>query len=238
MDLIDIIGQAVYASDEAARRIADAFLGLNEQLSDAKELFDLTDDRIDLLNRQREEGRGLGNALKQKEPLLASLVFCRSVEDFETYVAALLALIFQKRPETLKSSRTVRLETVLSYSTMTDFIGAEAERRVQEMSYLGLDRLSEDLEESLGFGLFTSAEDLTRAVRITATRNLLVHNRGIVNRVFLSRVKDTPRKLGDKISLELNQALEEAVFLINHAWDIDKRAREKFNLDVAKFVAS
>src|SRR5260221_6988835 len=120
--------------------------------------------------------------IKRFGRFVIEMMLVRGADNFLTYVSELLALVFTSRPETLKSGETVRLDEILQHSTMDDLVKRLAERRVERLSYQGMRDLQKDLSEKLSFELFPSPESLVRAVRVIEIRNLLVHNRGIVNR--------------------------------------------------------
>jgi hypothetical protein len=162
--------------------------------------------------------------------LFLQMMLCRSVDNFLTYVSELLALIFQTRPEMLKSNETAKLEMILQFKTMDDLISALVEKRVSDLAYQGMGDLSKDLSRKIGFDLFEKQEDLERAVRIIEVRNLIVHNRAIVNRLFLSRLPGFTASLGDRVDMEGKAVLDDIEFLASSVSDIDKRAIEKFGL--------
>lgn len=162
--------------------------------------------------------------------LFLQMMLGRSVDNFLTYVSELLAVIFGTRPEMLKSNETTRLDVILQYKRMDDLISALVEKRVTDLAYQGMRDLSKDLSRKIGFDLFEREEDLARAVRIIEVRNLIVHNRAIVNRLFLSRLPDFPASLGDRVDLDGRAVLDDIEFLDSSVSDIDRRAVEKFGL--------
>jgi hypothetical protein len=85
------------------------------------------------------------------------------------------------------------------------------------------------LQQRLSLPLFTSEPDLTRAIRIVEMRNLIVHNRAVINRRFLSQVRDFDGDEGDRLKLTVD-ILDEADLLAESAAALDQRAVEKFGL--------
>jgi hypothetical protein len=163
-------------------------------------------------------------------PLLAEFILCRAVDGFLTYLSALLSLIFRTKPETLKSAEQERVDFILQFQTMEEFITALAERRVNKLSYGGMRELAKYFEEKLGLKLTDTQEQLEAAVRLIEIRNIIVHNRGFVNGVFAKRVPDFSTPIGSRIKLELLETLPQAIYLVKLADQIDFRAVEKFNL--------
>jgi hypothetical protein len=90
--------------------------------------------------------------------------------------------------------------------------------------------LSKYLSERIGFDLTRKPEDLERAVRIVEARNIIVHNRGIVNEIFLKRTSGWSAKIGEPLQLSTNQVFDDLEFISQTVYDIDARAVEKFGL--------
>jgi hypothetical protein len=166
--------------------------------------------------------------------LMLHLAFCGVVDNYLSYVSELLALIYRTKPEMLRSSETETLNEILRYSTMEELTNYLAEKRVNRLSYRGMSELSEYLSQELGFCLFEKPDDLSRAVLIVETRNLIVHNRAIIDSRFLRRVPDFSGKIGDTIDLggskKSGRTLKDIQFLARSVADVDPRACVKFDL--------
>jgi hypothetical protein len=184
----------------------------------------------DLYDIQPDENSPHVVALRSHQQLLLQMVLSRMVDNYLVYIADLLALIFRTKPETLRSSEKVRLDTVLAHDNMEELISDLAERQVNRLSYQGMRDLSQYLSGSLKFDLFKSPQDLKRAAGIIELRNLIVHNRAVVNRHFLSRVPDSPTQVGEVVELDLDSVFSDVQFLTGSASDLDARASDKFGL--------
>jgi hypothetical protein len=90
------------------------------------------------------------------------------------------------------------------------------------------------LTKKLDFQILDSSEPFSRAVRIIEVRNLLVHNRGIVNRIFHSRTGDSSLEIGSLIKLTPRSMISDLDFLAKSVLDIDERAPLKFSLARSK----
>jgi hypothetical protein len=86
------------------------------------------------------------------------------------------------------------------------------------------------LADRLGLKLFEDSEGLNRAVRILETRNLIVHNWAVVNRLLLSRIPGYPASEGQRLEFQVDPIFDDAEFLAHCVADIDPRAAEKFGL--------
>jgi hypothetical protein len=224
-DVVELLGFVGFVSGLAlhadeVRRVA------------GKALRDTARDAEERAQREKalDEGNSVVKELRRHNPVLLQMTLGRLTDNFLTYLSQLLALLFRTRPETLRSREAVQLDEVLAYDSMQSLIEALAERKVDRLAYLGMRELTDDLSEKLGFNLFERPDDLERAVEIIEIRNVIVHNRGAVNRRFLSRLPAYPAEEGELISLTIERVLSELEFLTTAAFDIDARAAAKFGL--------
>ena len=218
-ELIVFIGQLAVNADKASEKAAQLLFEIAEDEREKQR----AKERLDHGGRAKKAFRSI------KQPLL-QMVLSRGVDNFLAYITELLTLIFRTKPETLRSRKVVRMDFVLRHSTMEDLVAALAENRVEQLSYQGMRTLSKDFDERLGLRLFEHYEALQRATRIVEQRNVIVHNRAIVNRLFLSRVSESRFKLGEQIKLDGDPFLDDMEFLARCVADIDTRAATKFGL--------
>jgi hypothetical protein len=183
-------------------------------------------------------GIGIGDLAETYMPLGRELAFCRVVDYYLFYIAELLALIFRTKPEALKSNEHVTVESVLQHSTLEELIESISERKVLDLSFKGVFALADYLKRRLSLELFDSDADMERVVRIVEYRNLFVHNRGVVNRLYLSRVPTATEKIGEKIQLNGEQVTEDVVYLMGNAKAVDAKAVAKFGIPAAMYQLS
>ncbi|MDO8629928.1 MAG: hypothetical protein Q7R41_05495, partial [Phycisphaerales bacterium] len=87
----------------------------------------------------------------------------------------------------------------------------------------------EYLASKLGFELFDDKTERDRVIAIVEARNLVVHNRGIVNARYLNRVPDSTYAEGDNIDLG-SEVIDDLEYLMRIALRSDRRAVEKWGL--------
>ncbi len=170
------------------------------------------------------------------QPMLIGMILSHGTDNFLAYISELLALVFQHRPQMLKASdgkeppETVPLDLILKHEQMSDLIQDLVERRVDQLSHRNTRELLRYVSKRLGFALFPEEKKAERLVRIVEQRNIFVHNRGVVNKIFLSRLPSFPAKPGDSLPLTLVGVFDDLDFLLAAAYDIDVRATQHFNL--------
>ena len=169
--------------------------------------------------------------LRAFDQTLFEMVLGRSVDNFLTYVAQLLALVFKENPDVLKSQEKLSYQEVLECTTMEEVIAHLAERRVHDLSYKGMCELQSYVERRMGFPLFESNDELKRAIHLIEHRNVIAHNRGVVSRVFLARVKGADALVeGTPLRLTFDETESDMRFLLEAVLSIDGRASSKWNL--------
>lgn len=175
--------------------------------------------------------------------VIFEMFLCRMVDNFLTYISDLLFLIYETNPDVLtRTQETVLVQTVFQHSSLEDLRSEIVERRIMNLSYRGMKELQTYLAEptQLDFKLFTTKVGLQFASYVIQIRNLIVHNRGVINRTFLYRIPKEWRshKVGDKMSLSGGSMDVVHKFFINATSDIDERAGKKFKLPRLKQTLS
>jgi len=199
----------------------------------AKVLYETANDEDEREKHRQileQEGVGALKTLRSFRQLLLQLVATRGAEDFLLYISELLALVFRSRPETLRSNEQVRLDLILQHDTMENLVSDLAERKVQSLSYQGIRDVATWVQERLGLKLLSNPVSLDRTVMIIEVRNLIAHNRAVVNRLFLTRVPDSPAAIGDVLNLNVNDVFDDLEFLGQAVADLDERCVAKLGL--------
>ncbi len=176
------------------------------------------------------EGAGTTRMLTEHVPLILEMTLCREFDNFEVYLAELMAQIFRKRPETLKSAQTETHEVILQFGSMQELRVALAERRVQSVSREGMKALTREFERRFGLPLFRTETDLRRAIKIGETRNIIVHKRGAVDARSLRRAPSLGAEPGERLVVDPECVVPDLRFLVDTVLDVDRRALRKFNL--------
>ena len=161
---------------------------------------------------------------------LAETVIRMAAEMFMNYLGDLLRLILVAKPETLRSSAQVKVEDVLRHANLDSFVGWYADRKVNELSYLSLVDLDDFFTQRLGLPICTDQAALLEARRLIAKRNLIVHARGVINPVYRKAADEPDAPLGEKLSLDADEATHAPGSVYRLALSLDSRASAKFQL--------
>jgi len=212
---LDWLVASVIELDDSFRRVAKMEFRRGIETRGRKELY---------------VGAGATRKLSIYYRLLTEMAFCRAVDNYLIYLTDLLELIFLARPEALRSKEEVRLDFVLAAPTRAKLIKALFDRKVNQLSYQGMRDLAVFLSERLSFELFDRAASLSRAILLVEIRNVVTHNRGIVNDTFLRRVPDSQFPTGKQIKMSIGEVKDHIAFLAKSVSVIESRAHDKFGV--------
>jgi hypothetical protein len=174
-----------------------------------------------------------GSAVAQMDAhraFLDEMLFCRGVNSFLTYLADLMTLIYERYPTKLPSNKRMTYGFCIEHHMAGDLIPALAEETVLGLTHQNLGELSEYFTKNLDLVLFKDETHSARAARAVDIRNIITHNRGIVNRFFIQRNPSFADHLGKRV-LITEEYSEELLGTIGYcARQLDLRAIKKFRL--------
>lgn len=169
--------------------------------------------------------------LIDSQEVLFEMLLVREVDNYLAYLVELLALVFESRPETLLSDKTVPVRMIIEAETKDEIIEAIVEKRVNELAYKSLDDLDEYVSSTLGFPIYAADGAREAFMFLVESRNAIVHNRSVVGRRFLQRIPDAELSVGDRVVIDLN-AFDAFVHGMRvSVIDLDYRAAEHWSLD-------
>lgn len=163
------------------------------------------------------------------EMSLGSMMYIKTVDNFQNYFKEILSEIVIARPEILKSKDTEKLDFILSFNSREDMIKAIAEKKINSLFYLGINDIKKYFSDKLNVEIFKDKEyDINLIVK---QRNLAVHNRGIINKDFM---QEFPKEKGLienhflKFDFTYVEKINHILYVIIN--EIDKTLSKKYNL--------
>lgn len=197
-------------------------------------IFASNKDDIKRLHEKWEKSGSVVDDFKQHKQVFFEIILARHVENYLVYVSTLLYEIFIQRPETLKSSEKIDIETVLSHTNLESLIHSLAEKKVNELSYKSFIDLNKYFFDKFRLSLVES-EEMKYINDAIETRNLIVHNRTIINKRYLQKTGRTD--LSTRCFRKLNNdEIENFVILMkNSVIRTDKEAITLLKLHTVEF---
>lgn len=163
---------------------------------------------------------------------LVEMFLARAVDNFQIYIVEIIREALQVKPEVLKTSDPfLSMEDVLSFDSIDDLTHDVIERKINSLSYRGFADL-EQWCDTRGIPLVVPDADRERLVELIATRNLIAHNRGIVDRGYYRTVSDPEFSLGEVRVLEGPDYLEAIEVLTEVVRCTDSAVGGKFKIEM------
>lgn len=166
------------------------------------------------------------------EPTIGEICFGRIADSFSIYLDDVLKYIFKKEPRLLASKEKITHEEIVKASSKEEILEHMANQKCQSISYSGITSRIRYLSENAGLDFSLNENHLKDISNIMEVRNILVHNGGTVNRIFVSRSKDTPFELGDQVTINTSMANNAASCLLLASRIIDQAVVEKFGGEI------
>jgi hypothetical protein len=111
-----------------------------------------------------------------------------TVNGLQHYFSEIVQAAALKRPEILRSGETLRVDEVLRFNRYKDLVTFLIDKKINELSYGGIKGMETYFRDRLGIEMFATDRARLLLTAFVEIRNINVHNRGIVNDLFLSRI--------------------------------------------------
>jgi hypothetical protein len=215
--LVRIVGQA----DEGRVRAAKALAGMgNTEDKEKYEKIAADPDRAlrQLTKFSRVQSRNLTNA---------------AVNGFQRYFSEIIQAAILKKPESLRSSETVRIDEVLRFRRYSDLVSFLVDKKINELSYGGIRGMEAYFRDRLGIEMFSDEKQRALLTAFIEIRNINVHNGGIVNDLFLNKVGKVNGFDFDKgkaYHVDMDTLVLLSDNAVRTALDIDQSVAKKFKL--------
>lgn len=121
---------------------------------------------------------------------------------FDAYLSDIFEVVIKSRPEMLRSKKQITYEKALEFSSIDDMVEYLAKRELNELSYKSIKDQADYYRDRFGITIADSGVSIETLTELRCRRNLLVHNNGVVNHIYVELVPDTTFKLGDTIPVD------------------------------------
>lgn len=230
-DFMFLILNMILHIDNSSKMSRDIQLKLLELIPLEEEIIK---EEIEGIKVRAESGSGVIDSFKIHLQFFYEIILARHIENYLVYLSSILNEIFIKRPETLKSSEKVEVETILSHSSLEGLIQSIAERKVNELSYKSIEDLNKYFTDKFNINI-ANPDEISIIIDAIETRNISVHNRCIVNKRYFSKTGKEDFEIGTLRKLSSEDLETFAKTIKNSVIGIDKRAVESLKLDCITF---
>jgi hypothetical protein len=168
--------------------------------------------------------------LRSNRQAFLEMFLSRMVDNFQNYLVDLIREILHSKPTMLSTrQQSLTLEEVLTYDRIEDLVRDVIERKVNSLSYEGFSDLQKWCTDR-GIPISVPATRLAEVIELIATRNIIAHNRGIVDERYIRSVRHPSFPLGARRDLSVDYFYEAKNLLDKIVYNTDKSAQKKFAL--------
>ena len=225
--------QAIKAINEISYKTADSMLGLikfkyliPESLDSVKTekeiliyLSELREGDDEINKRVVETWREDVAFIDTLPDILYPMILVYSITIFEAFLTDITKVLMTYFWKTLRSnSRTMTYEEILAFDDMPALREQIVENDIMSFSYSSLKDRINYLEKKLslkfsyvrvkGIRNNWNCVEMEPLTEIHAARNLIVHNAGIVNKIYLNQIKNSTYKLNDPLKIDKTYMLD------------------------------
>ena len=126
--------------------------------------------------------------------------------------------IYRHRPETIYYGKTANSD-IFSFDDLNDLKRHVIEKNIIGLGYKRIEELNKMLSSKLGIRLTMSKISQRRLARIVQIRNVISHNRGLVNHVFASRVGAKIDRVGEPVKMPSMVSADRYLMALAKAFD-------------------
>lgn len=144
--------------------------------------------------------------------LISENLLVELISIFEDYIQNILKYLLHKNQElALSSDKQINADEILKYNSIEDLKSAIIEDKVHKLMYRSLKNIINFI--SSGFKVrFELEDDMYMDVLYwKETRNIIIHNRGIVNDIYLNAIKKHGIKrelqIGNRLEIEISEVI-------------------------------
>ncbi|RNI40066.1 hypothetical protein EFY79_01835 [Hanamia caeni] len=186
---------------------------------------------------------GLHNLEGKKEQFIYRInksLIIHACSVFDYFLNQTLFLILSNNPQLLSNEkRTIQYHELVKYSK-EELIQSTIERFIHELSYKSISERIRQMNSMFNLELdfteiqqpdifFSSNINLIELTEIFSIRNIIIHNQGIVNKLFVDNNTSSKYKVGDQINLDSDRIEKYTLGLSKYASSISRQTMMNFH---------
>jgi hypothetical protein len=167
------------------------------------------------------------------EKALSTMMYVKTIDNFENYFKEILSEIVISEPRVLKSKETEQLDFILSFTDHQSLINAIAEKKIEALFYQGIDGIQKFFKERIGVEVFKEKSDQINL--LVKQRNLAVHNRSKISKEFMRQFPDENfvENMYLNFTFDYVEKIVPALYKIIN--ELDYEFSKKFNLNQIEY---
>jgi hypothetical protein len=172
--------------------------------------------------------------LRANSQALLEMFVSRLVDSFQKYLVDVIRDVLHSKPSILSTrQQSLTLEELLKYERIEDLVHDVIERKVNSLSYEGFTDLEKWCADR-GIPIKVPGARRAAVVELIATRNIIAHNRGLVDERYARTVRASKFQVGACRVLDVDYFFEASSLLKSIVFKTDDAVRDKFGLPAVK----
>lgn len=147
-----------------------------------------------------------------KQNYFFSLIHQQQVALFEHLFFDLIKILILDRPERISKKKQIDYGTIFEVSSKEDLLAKLVDRELNEIKYKNVAEWFSYLDKLVGLPEFTK-EELDKLSEAKACRDILVHNAGVANKIYI-------RKSGDAARFDEGQKIDVSGDYTKDTWSL------------------
>lgn len=187
------------------------------------------------LGQSQDDDEGvMVNELAKNRLILLHMLHSRIIDNYLTYLSEVLVECFLAKPEAMRSSEKIEISEVLQYSDYESIIAHVADKKVHSLSYQSIIDLEDFFSQRFGLNLYEE-KNKKFFVKAIETRNIIAHNRGIQNSLYVKKVDDSSSVVGKIRDIGIDYSDKVNLMLYDNVKRLDKSLRKKLKVPGKRF---
>lgn len=168
--------------------------------------------------------------IRKNRQLYLELFISRLVDNFQCYVVSIIREVLNVQPRILVSSQpTLSLEYVFQFQSVEELQSDIVEAKINDLSYQGFQKLKQWCAER-NIPILVNNELEAKLIELISVRNIIVHNRGIIDKKYLRSHPDSKFELGSVRKIDVDELFEAEKILLRVVTDTDVAIQGKFKI--------
>lgn len=193
-------------------------------------LYSFSNKEMPIMNKLDQINHDINNKPEtiKKHILKMGIIYFFSL--FEAFNREYFKLLFEFKPEIMKSKKKIEYEFLLGFDNYQDLLKSLALREVKDLLRLGIDDLVDEIYKKLKIDI---KGDLKRWENLRENyyrRNIIVHNDCKISKDYISKMCLGKQQLGEELKCDIDYVWNCHNNIQDYIAYIDDSVRKKFKL--------
>lgn len=167
------------------------------------------------------------------ETTLSTMMYIRTIDNFENYFKEILSEVVSKDPRVLKSKETEQLDFILSFDDYKSLVDAISDKKIESLFYQSIEGIQKFFKDRIGVELFKEKSD--QISLLIKQRNLAVHNRSKISKDFVRQFPNENLVVDMYLGFKFDYVEKLVPALYKIVNELDYELSDKYNLEQIEY---